>query len=593
MAKRRQKPEPGSEGYPEYETASFKQMQDLAVGLISDYRERDMLIDDMEQYWSMIWKQPIPKDNEQTAVTYDTDPTNRLIGAHRLLTATAPEFSVPSDRNSRQGVSIASPLEKAAKMMWEASGKQRGMPIEKDAVLAALICGGVDFGLTNLLDTDLPEEQDEDSVSYWRMKAAQSRSPIYFEPWYPRFGYPLRGKFGLQAYVRAYDTTVAKFREEWADVDTLEFLLNKKPNDVIRVRDGVNENFRYAWLDGDKRPFYAAMNKKGIVPVVSQITEGSLLFSRPEYQGRPFLYTAHKSNLPMRKSIALTAIFTIIKSIALSAAWKHMKPPNQPGKELVVRLVGPLSVFEMEQGEDIIPMMSKGVIDPSILTALEIANQQIAESTIYSQALGEPLGGNAPFSMVALLHQAGRLPLTAPKILTGWAIGNAMELAFLWLKATGKVLNLSSMGQVVTIKPDEIPFDLQFEAKLEIDLPQDMREMAGVLPAFKGQVSDRFIRENLMKGVGQSEAMQEEIWGEQAANFFFERMLAMFAMAQEQQGQGEGGGETGETPPSAPPRALPERGGGRADDALGPNRQPLPRAKSFEPYGKQMPPAEG
>jgi hypothetical protein len=247
-------------------------------------------------------------------------------------------------------------------------------------------------------------------------------------------------------------------------------------------------------------------------------------------------------------------------------------------------------VFELEQDEDIIPMLSKGAIDPAILTALEIANQQIAESTIYSQALGEPLGANAPFSMVALLHQAGRLPLTAPKVLTGWAIANAMELAFLWLKATGKDLNLSTMGQKVTVKASEIPQDVQFEAKLEIDLPQDMREVAGVIAAFEGVVSNRWKRENLMKGVGQSEAMQEEMWTEQSGEFFFRQMLEMFAATQlQQQAEGAEGAEEPDGGGGARRRLDVDRQrgagkGARVDDATSRNQQPTPREGSFEPY---------
>jgi hypothetical protein len=551
----------------------------------------------MEQYYTMIPKQPIPKDSDQTAVTYDTDMTNRFMGAWRLLTATEPEFSVPTDQNSPDTLTISSPMEKAAKIMWAASGKQGGMPLEKEAVHSALAAGQVDILLSNLIEEEQPDEpkEGENDVSYWRRKNAEAKTPIYFEVSPVRNGYPLRAKYGLQAYARIYETSVAKFREEWADVDTLPFLLNKKALDRITVIDGINESVRYAWLDGDQRPFYAYENKSGIVPVISQVTEGSLLLNNPSLQARPFLYTAHKSGLPQQKSMALTAIYTVIKAIALGAAWKHKRGSKDP-HDLRVRFVGPLSVFELDEDEDISPMLSKGAIDPAVLTALEIANQQIAESTIYSQALGEPLGANAPFSMVALLHQAGRLPLTAPKVLTGWAIASAMELAFMWLKATGKDLNLSSMGQKVTVKAKEIPIDVQFEAKLEIDLPQDIREVAGVVGAFAGKVSNRWIRENLMKGVGQSEAMQEEIWKEQAADFFFQRMLMMFEQMQQQGGAQEGGppgtegggrGGARETLARSRPQGRPEDRP-RSDDAVTTNDQPNPNKDPFIPYGRDV-----
>ena len=572
-----------AEGYAKHDPDAFKRMAELSVALDADYRERNNLLSEMEQYWSMLWKTPIAKDTEQTAITYDTDMTNRLVGAWRLLTATEPTFSIPSDANNREGIAIASPLERAAKMMWQASGKQRGMPLETDGVLSALMTGQVDVSLTNLLEEEIAEE--EHNVAYWRMMATQSRSPIYFDMWPVRQGAALRAKYGLQAYIRTYKIKVAKFREEWSDVDLLPYLRNLGPMDEITVKDGINEKCRNAWIDGQQYPFYYHENKDGIVPVISQITEGSLLFANPEVAARPFLYTAHKSNLPMQKSLALTAVYTIIKAIAMSAAWKHTAPPNKPNKPLSVKMVGPLSVFNLEPGEEIEPMLSKGAIDPSILTALEIASQQIAESTIYSQALGEPLGANSTFSMVALLHQAGRLPLTAPKKLTGWAFGNAMELAFLWLKATGRDLSLSHMGESVVVKPSEIPTDLQIEANLEIDLPQDVRELAGVVGAFEGKVSNRFIRETLMKGVGQSESMQTEIWGEQAAQFFFERYLQMFAMLQEQGDEGAAG--MAEMAQQVRPQRR--RGGeGRGTPAVqGPGELPVPAAEPYTPYGRE------
>lgn len=547
----------------DFDQAQFDRMKDLQQALESDYSERDAFLDELDQYWSMIPLEPIPQDTTTTAVTYDTDMTNRLMGAHRLLTATEPQWSVPYDTNNPEAAAIASPAERLAKMMWEASGKQRGMPLEKDAVLSALHRGQVDIALTNMLEEDIGEEGD-DNVAYWRKKAMQQRSPMMFEVLDPRQGYPLRDKFGVQYYGRAYETTVAQFRAEWGeDVDLTAFTVNQSggqmaPLDRIRIRDGVNERVRYAWIQGQNRPFYSAENRDGIVPIHSQIADGTLLFQDVKLQARPFLYTAHKSGIAQRQSLALTAIFTIIKAIAMSAAWKHTSPQGKKGKALQVRQVGPLSVYELEFGEALDPMLSKGAIDPGLLTALEIGNQKIAESTIYSQALGEPLGANAPFSMVALLHQAGRLPLTAPKVLTGWACSSAMELAFLWMKATGKTISASNAGQTVEISASEIPFDIQFGATLEIDLPQDMREIANAVKGLEGVVSQEWIRENVMRGVGQSDAMQEQIWSEQMANMMAMQTLQMFqALSQMPEGQTLTGGNGSEQPPPVQPRERP------------------------------------
>ena len=150
------------------------------------------------------------------------------------------------------------------------------------------------------------------------------------------------------------------------------------------------------------------------------------------------------------------------------------------------------------------------------------------------------------------------------------------------------------MQQKVVIKHSEIPNDIQFEAKLEIDLPQDVREVASVVGAFAGKVSNRWIRENLMKGVGQSEAMQEEVWGEQAGEFFFRQMLEMFAATQLQAAAEGNATGTEDGSRGGAQERLNAAGEGendrpaQNDDFLSRNDQPTPAADPFRPYGRDV-----
>jgi hypothetical protein len=121
--------------------------------------------------------------------------------------------------------------------------------------------------------------------------------------------------------------------------------------------------------------------------------------------------------------------------------------------------------------------------------------------------------------MVALLHQAGRLPLATPKKLTGWAIGSAMELAFRWLKENGGTVKIKFQGESAEIRASEIPDSFSFDAKLDIDLPSDMLQNANaaqVLGALK-LASKRWIRENLLQ-IEASDEMDKEVWAEQMAD---------------------------------------------------------------------------
>ena len=91
-------------------------------------------------------------------------------------------------------------------------------------------------------------------------------------------------------------------------------------------------------------------------------------------------------------------------------------PDNPPD----VDMSRPGGTVNMRVGERREPM-ARQVIDPSILQGWDISQNLEMESTIYRQTLGEPLGANAPYSMVALLSQSGRLPLTVTQRKAGWA----------------------------------------------------------------------------------------------------------------------------------------------------------------------------
>lgn len=56
-------------------------------------------------------------------------------------------------------------------------------------------------------------------------------------------------------------------------------------------------------------------------------------------------------------------------------------------------------------------MLDKKPNESALWQFSDMLKSSEAESTLYRQTLGEPLGSNAPYSMVSLLNQAGRLPL--------------------------------------------------------------------------------------------------------------------------------------------------------------------------------------
>ena len=129
----------------EYDVAAFEDMKDLAMQMKQDALARDELYDELVQYWNMDWLDQPELKTDAVKVTISPDMSNKLVGAWRLLSATEAEFQVARGENADATEQISSEIEKAAKIMWQASGKSLGMSQDKEAVLSALMFAKVDI----------------------------------------------------------------------------------------------------------------------------------------------------------------------------------------------------------------------------------------------------------------------------------------------------------------------------------------------------------------------------------------------------------------------------------------------------------------
>lgn len=549
----------------------FDEIKARADQLVTDYSARDDLLEDMEKLLLLNWEKDKPKvDHDALKLTISPDPANKLLGAQRLMIAAEPVMTVPYEENDATAKQVSEKLEKFGRIMWKSSGRISGAPLHNDAVLSALTYASVHIGLTSTQDL---VEAATDDIYKARAEEFTKLTPILFDCWSPREGYPERDRFGLTGYLRRYKSTVRELKQEWGE-DFTAILGNRKDELEVNVRDWYDLKWRCVYLEEHKgEPGYMAEHELGFVPVIEQITEGSRLFDKPEEQIRPFLYTIFKTGLWNRQNLAMTALYTNIFALASAALFKHTAPQGEPEKKLTIDTSRVFNVIEMVPGETFELMAAKGAIDPALISALELAERKGTESTIYSQALGEPLGAQAPFSMVALLHQAGRLPLVSPQKLTGWAIARAMEMAFKWIKKEGKAAKTYNMGQGSEITSGDIPDVIHFKVQLDIDLPMDLRQMGQVADNIvKGKMaSRRWAREKLLK-IGQSDEMDEEIWSEDMAYY-----MAMGLMQQLEQAKMQREQEAAQAAAQAAAAAAAER----------------PPPEGEVPEGEQVPTQEG
>ena len=120
---------------------------------------------------------------------------------------------------------------------------------------------------------------------------------------------------------------------------------------------------------------------------------------------------------------------------------------------------------------------------------------------------------------MALLNQAGRLPLVSVQRRGGWHFGRMLSTAFdLWRevkKGTGKI---QGMRGVMELKATDIPESLIIEAKLDISMPQDERTNAMIAGQLTNPqnplVSREWASQNILN-INQPNEMMDQILKEQ------------------------------------------------------------------------------
>ena len=314
---------------------------------------------------------------------------------------------------------------------------------------------------------------------------------------------------------------------------------DRKDYDEVEINEYWNNMYHAVWLtEYADEPIIASEHGLPFIPIVAQITEGSDLFVGEGQDTRqPFLYTLYKSNIWKRRNLSLTILYSMMNAIGTNPLFVYKR--KNPEKHLDVDWSRPGGVIEIDSDEEF-GSLAKQVIDDSILQGLDVADKMIEESTMFKQTLGAPLGANAPFSMVSLLSQAGRLPLVPYQRLTNFAISDAMKMAFEMVRLEGGNKEILGEEGMETLNAKDIPEIFEIFANLDISMPQDERQQVIMATqATFGEdplVSKKYARERWLK-IGQSDEMQEEVWGErfgnQQANMTF--MQQQMILAQQQQ----------------------------------------------------------
>lgn len=546
----------------DFDDQHFRQTGQRTLELKSLFSKRNTQAQAMSDMYLMRWddEDRVKRSMENVKLTKSPDARNAVEGAKRLLIATDPLFAVPKELNRLGVAQVSDKLEKAASALWSAAGRARKRPMHYDVVLSMLLYSEVFIAVTRTADM-LAWAKGGSKGAQRRAERIASITPYVFDVWDAPTCYPEESDYGLTGLYRETSTTSGKVLDMFGKEAAAQFSDDGR-NKVLTLCQWWDFEYSYAWVLGQGRPMHVEENTLGIIPVAHSLGEGSMLFDLPEEQRQPFLYTLWQSGLWDRQNLSLTVWYTMM--FALGANPLYFERVQFPGTHLDVDHSVPGGRVTLGPGEEYGQIQHQPA-NPLLLDGMNIASQKVQESTIFNQTLGQPISGNAPYSMVALLHQAGRLPLLVPQKASGLAIAEATQIALDWWALEGSD-GLERSGVLGELDPSEIPANYEMTCTLDVALPQDKLQSANIASMLTGSgtVSKQWVRENVLN-IGQSSDMEKQIWREQASGAMFQQFMqdqirqAQMAQQAQQQAMMQGG-TGGPGAPGGQPGMMPQGG---------------------------------
>lgn len=539
----------------QFDVRELREYQQHGEYLRQSFQQRNKLLDVMEDMFLMRWRRSGATKSQmnKARVTISPDARNAALGAIRLMTATEPIISVPGDKNDPQAVQVSEQVEVFCNALLNAAGRVAGNPIHYEMILSAIIFGYINVGITSTWDLVEMAQGGRDKAAMIQAEEAAQRTPYVFDAMDPRQCYPEFNNLGLKAFYRETKQTVSEVCATWGDAAREMFTEAEHGNrGMVTFCDYWDHAYHCAWVSGKPNPLLMEEHGLKFIPVVSHWVEGSMrMFEDEATSGRdaqwlqamqvqPFLYSFAKSGMYDHQNLSLTVLYTNIFGVGAFPMFKHKRSvPDQP-MELDFNTPG--GVVHLNPGEDVDPFVRQ-TIDPAIAEGLRLADEKGMESMLYKQALGSPVGTDT-YSTVALLNQAGRLPLVTAQRKGSWAIAELLEKSLRWVKYAGGKSELRYGEFAGELDAEMLPDRIQIEAKLDITLPQDKLQRAntaiGLTAGDDPLASKRWARENILS-ISQSDKMDEEIWAERAGRMLMQMYMDDQARTMAERMKGNGG----------------------------------------------------
>lgn len=488
-----------------------------AEALKSEYSIRDKEFDEYEDAYLCKAKTKLSGN----LVKHTMSPTarNKVEGIVRLLSSQNPIFRVVSYATDDE--EKIEHLEKMLARWWDQSGRLSGQKLLKEMMLSAVLYDEMHTVVTPLKDYAEKNKNDK------RIQEALKITPVLFQSWKPRNGYPNFDELGLNAYYRIADDNWANVRQKYAGlIDNV----NTKTSGTVKVELYYDLTHFCVWIDGT--PIITEEHGLSAIPINVTVVNGSSYFDKREDQRQPVLFSLMRSKLWERENMMYTILFSNMFSIGMTPLLIHKSSDASPLSMKMDESVG-FSVAQIGSGDSLDFLINKGVLPSETQSLMQLTSDAINNSTIQNTAFGERYAGDMTFSETSLLAQAARLPLVHPQKMGGFGISSVMQLALQIMKDKGITYNNNG----ITIKPKDIPDDLDIQVTLDVILPQERLQLGMVAKTMvdSGFISTEYAQNNIL-GISNTNEMSKQILEGQAVTQFaqveLQRMIQQMQQAQ-------------------------------------------------------------
>ncbi len=437
------------------------------------------------------------KGNETVKLTVSPTAHNKVAGAKRLLQSQKVRFDCHSNTATKTELDR---LESLIGRWWNQMFSVNGKPVMNEIVHSAALYSDVHIGLTFLEDYKKYNPNDK------RIARLERRTPILFEVWNPRYGYPERDAFGLSAYYQEIQVPFSYIKHTFGNLvsDT-----SRKDSTKVTLKRFWDMDNYAIWFEEELLD--CGPHELPCLPVSVSSTEGSELFEDQEDRYEPLLFSLKRSSLWERENLALTVLYTNAAAIAFTPSFKWKTDSNEG---LMVNIDDGVQYYRLNKGDDVEPLTNKGVFTREISDIMQMTTNLIDNSTVYDTAFGTG-GGSSSFSESTLLAQAARLPLVPIQRNVGAAIGDIVQVALDIMRERGINFKFGD----VEIKAKELPEDLTIDAALDVILPQERTQLAATAATVNanGLASKEWVRSEIM-GISNNDQMEKQIAQEKVAD---------------------------------------------------------------------------